>query len=741
MKSESETRAPSLLLTMSLCLILLTLSPARVSADPGAILTASFSIDEDGFTYVSDAFATASASGYDRGDWTPHEGHHLSGGLQVALGGVNDTSVNDISGGWQQTFTLTEDTADVRVWFRYNLAQTGYYEDTEYTQVRASFDAAALGAPCSGGSTCVDELVGDGQTTTASIRTGWQVFGADLGILAAGDHTLLLGGYNNGKTLQNESSAVVFDDVLIASGNAPPVADAGRDRSVADTGAPGAESVELDGSASIDYDGTITAYDWYDGATLIGSGVNPTVDLSTGVHTLTLTVTDDGGETGSDSFVMTVCDWSDPAQALVCSLDYDSYRADILTLNNFGDRCRYPFSDCVYPSDSYQNAQNWIEGELVALGYAPQRHNFTTSAGARSNLYATKVGTLHPEQIYIISAHLDGRGGGGANDDNGSGSALVLAAARAFALPNVETDVSVRFIWWDQEERGISGSREYANDPPPPLDRSNWLGMIAHDMVLFDHRVPAEPNQNPSADLDVEYRPGYAFSSQSSDFVDAMVAGAAAYNDNYPAEAGDYSIYTDDTGFWDYCPAISVRENRRYYEIGLISGQPRIHPYYHTDQDLYENYTDADYLLGLNAVQMTVGSIAGLAGTSFLDPTAVQLAAFAAEAVGDGVLLTWETSSEVDLAGFHLFRAEVPEGDRIRLNADLIPLKSPPGAMLGAGYDYLDDTVEAGYVYDYWLESVALDGKTGRTGPARAAFPGQWRALMPVQFGQLPTSR
>jgi hypothetical protein len=299
------------------------------------------------------------------------------------------------------------------------------------------------------------------------------------------------------------------------------------------------------------------------------------------------------------------------AQELIRRLDLQRFRENIRMLSSFGDRCR--MASCPNsPPDSYENAQNWLASELEALGYEVQRHHFTTDTGARSNLYVTKIGTAHPERMYIVSAHLDGRGGGGAADDNASGCSLVLEVARIFASSDVETDISIRFIWWDQEEQGIAGSAAYVRErrqlrgtPEEP----DWLGMIAYDMILYDHGVPPESEQIPGADLDIESRAGTRYADQAAALARSMAAGAPLHAD-YPAKVNDASTWTDDAPFWGYCPAFSVRANRRSTEIGLIHGQPRIHPYYHTDGDTYEAYSDQDYAFGFSVVKLTAGTLA-----------------------------------------------------------------------------------------------------------------------------------
>jgi Matrixin/PKD domain len=90
--------------------------------------------------------------------------------------------------------------------------------------------------------------------------------------------------------------------------NRPPVANAGPDQNVTDADRTGAEVVTLTGSASTDPDGnaTITSYVWKEGATTLATGVTANVSFDVGVHTVTLTVTDNGGLTSSDSLVVNV---------------------------------------------------------------------------------------------------------------------------------------------------------------------------------------------------------------------------------------------------------------------------------------------------------------------------------------------------------------------------------------------------------------------------------------------------
>lgn len=95
--------------------------------------------------------------------------------------------------------------------------------------------------------------------------------------------------------------------LLTASSNVPPVANAGSDILVVDSGAGDAE-VFLDGTESTDSDGTIVSYVWTtpDGGPTPMSGSEQSPVLAVGSYVYTLTVTDNQGATGTDTVFVTV---------------------------------------------------------------------------------------------------------------------------------------------------------------------------------------------------------------------------------------------------------------------------------------------------------------------------------------------------------------------------------------------------------------------------------------------------
>jgi subtilisin family serine protease len=102
-----------------------------------------------------------------------------------------------------------------------------------------------------------------------------------------------------------------------------------------------------------------------------------------------------------------------------------------------------------------------------------------------------------------------------------------------------------------------------------------------------------------------------------------------------------------------------------------------------------------------------------------LTPTAVTLSTFNAniesrDAPGR-IRLTWTSASEINTAGFNVYRGELPEGPYTRINPQLIP--AGPDALTGQTYQYVDTDAAPGRQYYYQLEDVALDGTRTRHEP------------------------
>jgi hypothetical protein len=143
--------------------------------------------------------------------------------------------------------------------------------------------------------------------------------------------------------------------------------------------------------------------------------------------------------------------------------------------------------------------------------------------------------------------------------------------------------------------------------------------MIQHDMMLFDHGAPradgtVSRDQRPEADVNVEFQSTAELADEARVLAFFFKAANDAYATDYPAAVGPHMTNTDSTPFMNIVPSISLRENERGAQIG--AGWD---PHWHQPTDLYSNFTDDDFRLGLNAAQTTLAAIAELAGASLVN--------------------------------------------------------------------------------------------------------------------------
>ncbi|MCS0592006.1 M28 family metallopeptidase [Massilia norwichensis] len=372
---------------------------------------------------------------------------------------------------------------------------------------------------------------------------------------------------------------------------------------------------------------------------------------------------------------------ADPIAQLVAQLDLGRYKDTIRNLARFGDRKQ--------GTERNRKAIDWIEAQLKSYGCATERLRYDYVAaprqrvpatgggrggpsgqggstlfgtraptgvnddpmkqpderlralnaeqpdpkgGPREEVYCTKVGSTHPEEMYIVAAHMDGLGYGEAANDDASGTALVMELARILNAPGVTTGRSIRFALWNNEETGLQGAAAYVEqrkhlqgiESPKGSGRypePRWLGMVQHDMMMFDHGMPVAhldangrqvatpaPEQRREADVNIEFQANSKQAEASQKLAWAFRAANDKYASDYPAAVGPHMTNTDSTPFMDLVPSISLRENERGQQIGA-----GWNPHWHQPTDLVSTFSDKDYLLGLNAAQTTLAAIARLA--------------------------------------------------------------------------------------------------------------------------------
>jgi len=196
----------------------------------------------------------------------------------------------------------------------------GLTENTQFDVACASLnqppvaDAGADQTVTDADDSGTEDVTLDGSASTDADGTivswSWTVGGQEIATGEMPTVSLAVNTYAVTLTVTDDGGATGSDEVMITVeafvGNQAPTADAGPDQTVTDADSSGDEDVTLDGSASADADGTIVSWSWTENAVEIATGETPTVNFAAGVYTVTLTVTDDEGATGTDDVVITV---------------------------------------------------------------------------------------------------------------------------------------------------------------------------------------------------------------------------------------------------------------------------------------------------------------------------------------------------------------------------------------------------------------------------------------------------
>ena len=136
-------------------------------------------------------------------------------------------------------------------------------------------------------------------------------------------------------------------------------------------------------------------------------------------------------------------------------------------------------------------------------------HHITEGPFPMYNTIAEIPGTVWPEQVVIVSAHLDSWNGPGSQGvvDNGTGSAVTIEAARILAAVGAKPKRTIRFILWTGEEQGLLGSQAYvqslseeerANISAVFVDDggTNYEGGIPCPAWMFEYLAPATAPTN-----------------------------------------------------------------------------------------------------------------------------------------------------------------------------------------------------------------------------------------------------
>ncbi len=221
---------------------------------------------------------------------------------------------------------------------------------------------------------------------------------------------------------------------------------------------------------------------------------------------------------------------------------------------------------------------------LQSYGLSVVLEPFTYQSVTYYNVVATKTGLLYPSRQYIIGAHYDSVNNPGA-DDNASGVAAVLEIARI--LSQYPSDCTIKFIAFDREEQGLIGSNAYVS----AHSGDDIRGMVSLDMVAYDTgtntaniygRTASDPIKNAVATAVSLYGNGLT----------PLVGGDVPQSDHAPFEAANKQACL------------------------LIEGEVWSNPYYHTQQDSFEQAGNLNFPFAVKMTRSIAGWLVDQAGVA-----------------------------------------------------------------------------------------------------------------------------
>lgn len=209
----------------------------------------------------------------------------------------------------------------------------------------------------------------------------------------------------------------------------------------------------------------------------------------------------------------------------------------------------------------YNNIQNiaaqFVLEKFQEYGYQARYQDYSSTG---RNVLGWKTGTKFPDKKYIICAHYDDMPSSGmapGADDNASGVVAVMEAARILA--SFDSEYTIEFAIWDEEEIGLVGSEAFADSAT--INGDQIMGVLNFDMIAWDSNNDyiltlgtndiSQALTNEYQDVMKLYTPEFTWTYTNIEASDH----ASFWHNNYPAilvieeYPGDFNAYyhtTDD---------------------------------------------------------------------------------------------------------------------------------------------------------------------------------------------------
>jgi len=251
-------------------------------------------------------------------------------------------------------------------------------------------------------------------------------------------------------------------------------------------------------------------------------------------------------------------------------------------------------------------AYEWFQN----LNLNPEYQYWEANGYSNRNVIATKIGQGHPDEIIVITAHIDDAPGASyapGADDNGSGTVGVMTAAEIFST--YQFDRTIRYVLSTGEEQGLLGSSAYVD-----MVYNQGDTIVANynmDMLGWDDDALPIVDIHTRRTNDVGYAADLAIAETFINIVNTY----GLSNSITPEIVPDAIYASDHSRFW----------NKGYPAVLAIEDWQDFNAYYHTTNDALRNINMPYYTA---FVKGSLGTCAQIGGIQV--PEAVALPALAA---------------------------------------------------------------------------------------------------------------
>lgn len=189
------------------------------------------------------------------------------------------------------------------------------------------------------------------------------------------------------------------------------------------------------------------------------------------------------------------------------------------------------------------------------------KNKFTPGPIKLYDTIAEIKGSVWPDEMIIVSGHLDSWNGPGSQGttDNGTGSAVTLEAARILSAAHARPKRTIRFILWTGEEQGLLGSVAYVKH----LKETGQLEKVS--AVLVDDGGTNYEGGLPCVDSEVPYLAaatapvnGLFYSETDKKFMNVNIHREKVFNQVMGSDHNSFmrehipGFFWDETGRADY---------------------------------------------------------------------------------------------------------------------------------------------------------------------------------------------